>query len=108
MKSRPTIRDVAERASVSTATVSFVLNDNANEVISDKVKKRVWAVARAERSPERRCVRPETQTHAQRCFDLLQGRWRDREPVLFIRRPGRGKKRRSRRATTSVISRSRS
>jgi DNA-binding LacI/PurR family transcriptional regulator len=47
MKSRPTIRDVAERASVSTATVSFVLNNNPNEVISDKVKKRVWAVARA-------------------------------------------------------------
>ena len=38
MKSRPTIRDVAERASVSTATVSFVLNNNPNEVISDKVK----------------------------------------------------------------------
>jgi len=44
---RSTIRDVAERASVSTATVSFVLNNNPNEVISDKVKKRVLDAAAA-------------------------------------------------------------
>ena len=42
---RSTIRDVAERASVSTATVSFVLNNNPNEVISEKVKKRVLEAA---------------------------------------------------------------
>jgi LacI family repressor for deo operon, udp, cdd, tsx, nupC, and nupG len=47
MKPRPTIRDVAERASVSTATVSFVLNDNPKEIISEKVRQRVWQVARA-------------------------------------------------------------
>jgi DNA-binding LacI/PurR family transcriptional regulator len=44
---RSTIRDVAEHAQVSTATVSFVLNDNPNQVISDKVKKRVIAAAAA-------------------------------------------------------------
>jgi LacI family transcriptional regulator len=46
MKGRSTIRDVAERAGVSTATVSFVLNNNPKEVISEKVKKRVLEVAR--------------------------------------------------------------
>ena len=44
---RSTIRDVAERAQVSTATVSFVLNNNPNEVISEKVKKRVLEAAAA-------------------------------------------------------------
>lgn len=44
---RSTIRDVAERAQVSTATVSFVLNNNPNEAISDKVKKRVLEAAAA-------------------------------------------------------------
>jgi DNA-binding LacI/PurR family transcriptional regulator len=44
---RSTIRDVAEKAGVSTATVSFVLNNNPNEVISDKVKKRVLEAAAA-------------------------------------------------------------
>ncbi len=43
---RATIRDVAERAGVSTATVSFVLNDNPNESISDAVKSRVLGAAR--------------------------------------------------------------
>jgi LacI family repressor for deo operon, udp, cdd, tsx, nupC, and nupG len=47
MSIRPTIRDVAERAGVSTATVSFVLNDNPNEAISPRVRQRVWEVARA-------------------------------------------------------------
>lgn len=46
MKGRATIRDVAERAGVSTATVSFVLNNNPKEVISEKVRKRVLEVAR--------------------------------------------------------------
>lgn len=46
MKARSTIRDVAERAKVSTATVSFVLNNNPKEVISEKVRKRVLEVAR--------------------------------------------------------------
>lgn len=44
---RSTIRDVAERAGVSTATVSFVLNKNPKEVISEKVKKRVLEAAAA-------------------------------------------------------------
>jgi DNA-binding LacI/PurR family transcriptional regulator len=43
---RATIRDVAERAGVSTATVSFVLNDNPNESISQAVKSRVLGAAR--------------------------------------------------------------
>jgi DNA-binding LacI/PurR family transcriptional regulator len=43
---RATIRDVAERAGVSTATVSFVLNDNPNESISEAVRGRVLAAAR--------------------------------------------------------------
>jgi DNA-binding LacI/PurR family transcriptional regulator len=46
MSKRPTIKDVAKKAGVSIATVSFVLNKHPNEVISDKVKKRVWAAAR--------------------------------------------------------------
>lgn len=44
---RSTIRDVAQRAGVSTATVSFVLNNNPNEVISEKVKQRVLEAAAA-------------------------------------------------------------
>jgi DNA-binding LacI/PurR family transcriptional regulator len=43
---RATIRDVAERAGVSTATVSFVLNRNPNESITDAVKSRVLGAAR--------------------------------------------------------------
>jgi DNA-binding LacI/PurR family transcriptional regulator len=43
---RATIRDVAERAGVSTATVSFVLNDNPNESISEAVRSRVLRAAR--------------------------------------------------------------
>ena len=46
MTKRPTIKDVAKKAGVSIATVSFVLNKHPNEVISEKVKKRVWAAAR--------------------------------------------------------------
>ena len=46
MKGRSTIRDVAQRAGVSTATVSFVLNKNPKEVISEKVQKRVLEAAR--------------------------------------------------------------
>ncbi len=44
---RATIRDVAEHAGVSTATVSFVLNGNVSESISEGVKSRVLGAARA-------------------------------------------------------------
>jgi DNA-binding LacI/PurR family transcriptional regulator len=47
MTKKPTIKDVAKKAGVSIATVSFVLNKHPNEVISDKVKKRVEAAARS-------------------------------------------------------------
>ena len=46
MRRRPTIKDVAQRAGVSTATVSFVLNDRAGQAISLQVKKRVLAFVR--------------------------------------------------------------
>lgn len=45
MKKRATIRDVAERAGVSTTTVSFVLNERAGEVISARVRARVLQAA---------------------------------------------------------------
>jgi DNA-binding LacI/PurR family transcriptional regulator len=44
---QPTIRDVAKKAGVSTATVSFVLNKHRGEAISERVRKRVLAAARA-------------------------------------------------------------
>jgi LacI family transcriptional regulator len=44
---RATIKDVAKRAGVSTATVSFVLNDNPKEAISKTVRERVLDAARA-------------------------------------------------------------
>lgn len=47
MANKPTIKDVASRAGVSIATVSFVLNKHPGEVISERVKKKVWAAARA-------------------------------------------------------------
>jgi LacI family transcriptional regulator, galactose operon repressor len=45
MSRRPTIRDVAERAGVSIATVSRVLNDRDD--VSLETRERVWAVARS-------------------------------------------------------------
>lgn len=44
---RATIKDVARRAGVSTATVSFVLNQNPKEAISETVRARVLEAARA-------------------------------------------------------------
>jgi len=44
---RATIKDVARRAGVSTATVSFVLNQNPKEAISETVRVRVLDAARA-------------------------------------------------------------
>jgi LacI family transcriptional regulator len=47
MRKKPTIRDVAKKAGVSVATVSYVLNDNPDEVISEQAKKRVLDAVRA-------------------------------------------------------------
>jgi LacI family transcriptional regulator len=47
MGSKPTIRDVAKKAGVSIATVSYVLNENPNEAISEQAKKRVMSAVRA-------------------------------------------------------------
>ncbi|HUO57419.1 MAG TPA: LacI family DNA-binding transcriptional regulator [bacterium] len=46
MSSHPTIKDVAKKAGVSITTVSFVLNNRSDVVISEEVKKRVLKVAR--------------------------------------------------------------
>jgi LacI family transcriptional regulator len=45
MGSHPTIKDVAKKAGVSITTVSFVLNNRTDVVISEEVKKRVAKVA---------------------------------------------------------------
>jgi DNA-binding LacI/PurR family transcriptional regulator len=47
MGSKPTIRDVAKEAGVSIATVSYVLNRNSEEAISEQVKERVLKAVRA-------------------------------------------------------------
>ncbi len=44
LRTRPTIKDVAEAAGVSVATVSFVLNNSPGQVISEPVKKRVLEI----------------------------------------------------------------
>ncbi len=46
MPSHPTIKDVARKAGVSITTVSFVMNNRADMVISEAVKKRVLKAAR--------------------------------------------------------------
>jgi LacI family transcriptional regulator len=47
MGSKPTIRDVAKKAGVSIATVSYVLNDNPDEAIGEQAKQRVMNAVRA-------------------------------------------------------------
>jgi LacI family transcriptional regulator len=47
MGSKPTIRDVAKKAGVSIATVSYVLNENPDEAISERAKQRVMDAVRA-------------------------------------------------------------
>ncbi len=47
MVKKPTIKDVARRAGVSIATVSFVLNNSPGQVISEPVKKKVMKAAKA-------------------------------------------------------------
>lgn len=44
LRRRATIKDVAQAAGVSAATVSFVLNNSPGQVISESVRKRVLAV----------------------------------------------------------------
>lgn len=46
MGSHPTIKDVAKQAGVSITTVSFVMNNRTDVMISEEVKKRVIKVAR--------------------------------------------------------------
>ncbi len=46
MSSHPTIKDVAKKAGVSITTVSFVLNNRPDVVISEEVKKRVLKIAK--------------------------------------------------------------
>lgn len=45
-RKKPTIKDVAAKAGVSNATVSFVLNNRAGQAISEKVRQRVLLVAK--------------------------------------------------------------
>jgi LacI family transcriptional regulator len=45
MVKRPTIKDVAKKAGVSIATVSFVLNNRPGQAISERVRQKVWKAA---------------------------------------------------------------
>lgn len=74
---RPTMADVARRAGVSTATVSYVLNATAGQTITEATRKRVFdaaaAVAYVPHSPGRALREGHSRTVIAEIGDLDQG-----------------------------------